>query len=37
MSVKTLGFEGGRIVRSHIDWRGERVISRTLGLEGGGL
>ena len=37
MSAKTLGPEGGWIVRSQIDWREERVPARTLGPEEGGL
>ena len=34
---RMLGPEGGWIVRSHVDWRGERVPARTLGPEGGEL
>ena len=34
MSERMMGPEGGWIVRSHIDWRGERVSERTLGPEG---
>ena len=35
--ARTLGIKGGWIVRSHIDWREERVSARTLVLKGGGL
>ena len=31
MPERMLGFEGEWIVRSHIDWGGERVSARTLG------
>ena len=34
VSARTLGPEGECIVRSHIDWREERVPARTLGLKG---
>ena len=30
VSTRMLGHEGGWIVRSHIDWREERVLARTL-------
>ena len=36
--AKDAGTKGGWIWRgSHIDWRKERVLARTLGAEGGGL
>ena len=35
VSAKTLVPEGRWIVRSHIDWREERVPARMLGPEGG--
>ena len=35
MLARTLGSEGGWILRSHIDWREERVSARTLDPEGG--
>ena len=35
--VKTLNLEGVWIVRSHIDWREERVLARKVDPEGGGL
>ena len=34
--VRTLGPEGSGL-GSHIDWRGKRVPTRMLGIEGGGL
>ena len=33
MPASTLGPEGGWIMRSHIDWRGERVLARMLNPE----
>ena len=36
MSATMLGLERGWIVRSHVDWREERVRAKTLGSEWGG-
>ena len=33
--ARTLGFEGGGLGGSHIDWRGERVPTRMLSPEEG--
>ena len=35
MSARMLGFEGGWVVRFHVDWRGERVVVRMLDFESG--
>ena len=35
MPAWTLSLKRGRIVRSHIDWRGEQVSARTISTSGG--
>ena len=37
MSARTLGPEGGWIMRFHDDWREKRVSARMLGYKRGGL
>ena len=37
MAARMLGSKGVEIMRSHIGWRGKRVLAKTLGPKEGGL